>query len=153
MTYSFNTKGNLEYRQDNHLTNQKELFTYDELNRLTNWNVYRNNVLTKSNAQTYHATTGNIATRTDLDNLSMYYGLKGKPHALDSIDGVPAKFPTSNLSVTYTDFKKISTLSEGNKLYTLAYGLDDQRRKSVYQVGGVVKQTRYYLLSFSIFCT
>ena len=51
----------------------------------------------------------------------------------------------NNLSVTYTDFNKINTLIEGNKLYTLTYGIDDQRRKSVYAVNGVTKQTRYYL--------
>jgi RHS repeat-associated protein len=144
MAYSFNDEGNLDYRQDN-LTNQKELFTYDGLNRLTAWDVYYNNVLTKLNSQTYNATTGNIATRSDLNNLSMGYGLDGRPHSLDSIAGVPEIFPTSDLSVTYTDFKKIKTLSEGNKLYTLTYGVDDQRRKSVYQTSGVTRQTHYYI--------
>jgi len=47
--------------------------------------------------------------------------------------------------VTYTDFQKIATISEGNKTYTLSYGVDDERRKSVYAVNGVTKLTHYYL--------
>jgi len=85
-----------------------------------------------------------IATRSALDNASMIYSLNG-PHSLDTIKGMPSAFPTDNLNVTYTDFSKIASLSEGNKLYTLTYGVDDQRRKSVYQVNGLTQQTRYYL--------
>ena len=40
MSYSFNAKGNLEYRTDR-LTNQKEVFAYDGMNRLTNWDLYK----------------------------------------------------------------------------------------------------------------
>jgi hypothetical protein len=49
------------------------------------------------------------------------------------------------LNVTYTDFKKIKTLSEGNKYYELTYGIDDQRRKSVYKLNNFTLFTRYYL--------
>lgn len=68
------------------------------------------------------------------------------PHALSSISGVPTSpFPQTDLAVTYTDFKKISTLDEGTKHYELTYGVDDQRRMSVYKESGVTKLTRYYL--------
>jgi len=141
--YSFNTKGNLEYRADN-LTNQKEVFGYDGLNRLTSWNVYQNSALEKQNSLVYDA-NGNIETRSDIDNLTMNYGENGKPHALTSISGKPDAFPSDSLTVTYTDFKKIATLSESNKFYALSYGVDDERRKSIYTVGGTTKLTRYYL--------
>lgn len=75
----------------------------------------------------------------------MHYGMSGRPHALDSIDGVPINFPTANLSVTYTDFGKIKTLTEGNKSYELVYGVDNERRQSIYRVNGVVQMTKYYL--------
>lgn len=62
---------------------------------------------------------------------------------------VPSVFPAANLSVTYTDFKKIRTLSEGSKFYELTYGVDDQRRKSQYYANGLSQGTptltRYYL--------
>jgi len=52
--------------------------------------------------------------------------------------------PSTAMSLTYTDFKKLKTLTEDNKQYTLTYGVDEQRRKSVYSENSVTKQTRYY---------
>jgi RHS repeat-associated protein len=83
----------------------------------------------------------------------MNYGANGKPHALTSISGIPYDISSYDLNVTYTDFKKIKTLVEvfpahpriGNKYYELGYGVDDQRRKSVYKVNNVTQLTRYYL--------
>ncbi len=144
MTYFFDNDGNLNYRQDN-LTNQKEMFGYDGMNRLTNWNIYQNNVLVKPNSIVYNATTGTITSKSDLGNFIMNYGENGKPHALTSIEGVPANFPTDSLNVTYSDFKKIKTLTEGNKYYILTYGIDDQRRKSEYKINGITQKTKYYL--------
>ena len=144
MTYFFNNNGNLDYRIDS-LTNQKEVFQYDGMNRLTHWIIYRNNALVKSDSMVYHTTKGTITSKSDLGNLTMTYGENGKPHALTSISGVPTGFPPSDLNVTYTDFKKIKTLSEGNQQYILTYGIDDQRRKSVYKENGTTKETRYYL--------
>ena len=75
----------------------------------------------------------------------MSYGVSGKPHALASISGTPSLIPTDSLTVTYTDFRKIATLREGNKAYELTYGVDNQRRKSIFKVNGTTKLTRYYL--------
>ena len=149
MSFQFDTKGNLQYRTDN-LTNQNEQFTYDGLNRLTNWNVYQNGTLVKQNSLTFDATTSNIASKSDLGNMTMSYGgsrADGSaigPHALTTIAGVPASFPTADLNVTYTDFNKIATLTEGNKSYALTYGVDNQRRMSV-QTQGTASLTRYYV--------
>ncbi|MDD2799355.1 MAG: lamin tail domain-containing protein [Bacteroidales bacterium] len=140
--YSFDEKGNLMWRTDN-LTSQREDFTYDGHNRLRSW-IVQNGGITTTNTLDYDETTGNISKRSGLNNLTMTYGANGKPHALTSIEGKPHAIST-NLDVTYTDFKKIASLSEGNKYYTLDYGVDDQRRMSVYTVGGSLKQTRYYL--------
>ncbi|MGI5975809.1 MAG: RHS repeat domain-containing protein [Paludibacter sp.] len=144
MTYFFNNNGNLDYRIDS-LTNQKEVFQYDGMNRLTHWNIYRNNALVKSDSMVYHTTKGTITSKSDLGNFTMTYGENGKPHALTSISGVPTGFPASDLNVTYTDFKKIKTLSEGNQQYILTYGIDDQRRKSEYKLNGATQKTKYYL--------
>lgn len=144
-TYSFDYKGNLHYRMDN-LTNQKEMFGYDPMNRLTNWDIYQNGsqVAAKQNSITYN-NMGNIERKSDLGNLLMKYGAAGKPHALDSIIGIPTLISLSDLNVTYTDFKKIKTLTEGDKTYTITYGVDNQRRKSEYIINGVIQKTKYYL--------
>jgi RHS repeat-associated protein len=114
-------------------------------------------VLVKPNSITYDAATSNITAKSDLGPYTLTYGGQQAngfpigPHALSAISGVPTSFPqaepnypTALLNVTYTDFKKIATLSEKNKYYTLMYGVDDQRRMSVYSEGGVTL-TRYYL--------
>ena len=149
--YTVDDKLNNLYSREDKLTGQKEKFRYDGMNRLTNWDVYQNNVLVKQNSMTFDATTSNITAKSDLGNLSMSYGgvrADGSaigPHALATISGVPTSFPTADLIITYTDFKKIKTLSEGNKGYKLTYGVDDQRRVSKYSVGTDTLLTRYYL--------
>jgi RHS repeat-associated protein len=51
----------------------------------------------------------------------------------------------ATLQVTYSDFKKIKTLNEGSKFYELTYGVDEERRESVYKINGIPQLTRYYL--------
>jgi len=144
-SYSYDAKNNLEYRSDN-LLGQKDHFSYDTQNRLTNWDIMNSsNTVLKPNSLTYDATTGNIATKSDLGSFTMNYGEgNGKPHALTTVMGKPDAISASDLNVTYTDFRKIKTLTEADKNYTLTYGVDDQRRMSV-QTQGSASRTRYYL--------
>lgn len=144
LNYDFGNDGNLNHRVDS-IMGQKEVFAYDGMNRLTNWDIYQNNVLVKPNNMVYNTNTGTITSKSDLNNLTMLYGENGKPHALTGISGVPTNFPTDSLNVTYTDFKKIKTLTESNKHYILTYGIDDQRRKLEYKINGVTQKTKYYL--------
>ncbi len=165
---------NLHSREDKLLRqempgSQKETFGYDELNRLTSWTVNQNGTDTPFSI-TYDPTYGTIANKSDLGNFTLNYGGEVKadgtktgiaggaltaPHALTSINpnpgttGLPANFPTVDLNVTYTDFKKIATLSEGPKFYRITYGTDDERIKSEYfangQSQGTPTLTRYYV--------
>ena len=167
MYYEFETLLNLKSREDKlKSTSQKEVFGYDDLNRLTSWKVTRAGIVTPYSityddleANTY----GNIMQKSGIESnpdnlLTMSYGGNRPapdgsaigPHALTSISGVPASpFPSAELTVTYTDFKKIATLSEGTgiakKDYNLTYGVDDQRRKSEFYVNNALRLTRYYL--------
>jgi len=151
MAYIFDTKGNMYSRTDNRI-NQTEQFTYDPLNRLTNWDVHQtsSNSLLKANSITYDSNTGNITNKSDLGNFAMNYaeakadGTNAGPHALTTIMGVATSFPAADLNVTYTDFKKMASLTEGTKNYTITYGVDQQRRKSEYSNNGTTS-TRYYL--------
>jgi RHS repeat-associated protein len=154
MSYVFDTKGNLQSRTDN-MTSQEERMQYDGMNRLTNWDIYQNNLLAKKYSITFDNTYGNIAAKSDLASAKgpsqlAYGGTRGDgtaigPHALTSISQTPDNFPTTDLNITYTDFKKVATMTEGNKYYELTYGVDAERRKSEYKVGGVTQLTRYYL--------
>jgi RHS repeat-associated protein len=108
------------------------------------------NNLLKANSITYDPTSGNITNKSDLGDFTMNYaekkadGTNNGPHALTSIAAVPANFPTADLNVTYTDFKKIASLTEASKSYSITYGVDRQRRTSTYTNNGTTL-TRYYL--------
>lgn len=142
-TFGYDAASNLSSRNDL-LTNQSYVFTYDTKDRLLNWNILRNDAIVQANGQAYDE-SGNILSRTDLGPVTMSYGVSSKPHALASLSGVPTSFPSDSLQATYTDFRKLSTLKMGSREYELVYGVDNQRRKTVYKVGGVTKLTRYYL--------
>lgn len=141
-SYGYYPDNNLQWRTDN-ITSQREDFKYNDQKQLTNWDVTRNGQLTYNSI--IFNEDGNIISKSDLGSYTLNYGENSKPHALTSISGIPSSFPSSNLNVTYTDFKKIKTLSEGSKYYELTYGVDDQRRKSIYKENGVTKLTRYYM--------
>jgi len=145
--YSYDVKNNLEYRSDN-LLGQKEHFSYDTQNRLTNWDIMNgSNVVLKPNSITYDGSTGNITAKSDLNSpatVAFNYEKTTNPRALTTITPQSSIISGDELTVTYTDFRKIKTLTEGNKQYTISYGVDDQRRRSVQTQGGT-SLTRYYL--------
>ena len=142
MAYTFNNKGNLISRSDL-LTGHKEDFTYDGMNRLTAWNISKDNISQTSNSIDYNPTTGTITTKSDVGFTFDYGEENGKPHALTSLSGKPDKIPNSTQTVTYTDFKKVKNISLGSKSLALDYGVDEQRRKGIFKDGNATF-TRYY---------
>ncbi len=142
MAYTFNNKGNLISRSDL-LTGHKEDFTYDGMNRLTAWNISKDNISQASNSIDYNPTTGTITTKSDVGFTFGYGEENGKPHALTSLSGKPDRIPNSTQTVTYTDFKKVKNISLGSKSLVLDYGVDEQRRKGIFKDGSATF-TRYY---------
>lgn len=104
MLYSYDLRGNLESRTDN-MTSQQEIFGYDDMNRLTNWDIYRNGALVKENSLTFDG-QGNIMTKSDLGDCVLNYGDNGRPHALTSIEGTVTGIPATKLTLAYTGFSK-----------------------------------------------
>jgi len=143
-SYVFDSKANLASRSDG-IANYKDSLAYDALNRLTSWKVYQGAGLQQTNSVAYDLTTGNIQTKSDLDNYAMNYGEKGyPPHALTSISGVPSIISSADRTITYTDFKKVKQIMEGNNILDISYGIDEQRIKTTLsQPSGSL--TRYYL--------
>ena len=125
-------------------TNEKESFGYDNLNRLTDWAVYHNNVLQTANSISYSSTTGLINSKSDLGNYAMAYGENGQPpHALTSISGIPDAIG-SDRTITYTDFKKVRQIIEGDSVLNITYGADEQRVKTLLAQPSDTL-TRYYM--------
>jgi RHS repeat-associated protein len=115
------------------------------MNRLTNWNIYQNSSLKQNNSLTFNPTTGNIQTKSDLGGYTMNYGEEEKPpHALTSISGKPSIIPYDDQTITYTDFKKVKTISENGNVLNITYGTDEQRIKTVLTKSGS-SLTRYYM--------
>mgnify|MGYP003166176319 FL=1 len=66
---------------------------------------------------------------------------------MTSLSGKPDKIPNSTQTITYTDFKKVKSISLGNQSLVLDYGVDEQRRKGIFKDGNATF-TRYYSGSY-----
>jgi RHS repeat-associated protein len=141
-SYIFNNKGNLVSRKEG-ITGYKDSLYYDSMNRLTNWNIYQGSSLKQNNSLSFNSTTGNITSKSDLGNYILNYE-GSRPHALTSITGMPSAIPSVDQTITYTDFKKVKTITEGDNNLTVAYGTDEQRVKTVLNKNGT-SLTRYYM--------
>jgi hypothetical protein len=147
MEYKYYSNGNLEQRTDkiNGQNIQNERFTYDQLDRLSSWSVYQNNVLAKINSISYYQESGSIQSKSDLGFTMNYGEMNSPPHAITSISGSPSMVNDATQDITYTNFKKIATITEGDYSHTLTYGVDQQRVKGVFSTNNTTTLTRYYL--------
>jgi len=151
MNYGFDNKGNMSYREDIH-KNLKETFGYNDLDRLTRIAYYVN-----GNHQVYldryiiydESGIGNISSITGVGSEFNYGENDAGPHALTSVSRPEPGWRPGPQEIKYTAFNKVSsivdTAATGKTLsYSIYYGLDDQRRKSVYKDSGQVIRTKYY---------
>ncbi|MBQ1752593.1 MAG: RHS repeat-associated core domain-containing protein, partial [Paludibacteraceae bacterium] len=146
-TYSYDKSGNLASFTDN-LSRQSSKYIYDELNRLTNWNTYGFDSADplKRDSLEYDE-LNNVIRRSSLGDNLLKYEDSNHPHALSSINGVPEAMPRMDQNITFTNFNKVESVTEGEKRYALTYGVNEQRIKSEYSTdrGSVV---RYYIGSY-----
>jgi RHS repeat-associated protein len=167
--YTFDpTTGNMSSRTDSEI-NERESFLYDSMNRLTTWNLYHlsNGATTtqspiQTHSMSYYPTTGNINTKTDIGtNFVLKYNdaynattAPAPPHAISSMVGlsVPNGVPTEALQVGYTDFNKLSRLSNGTfkDQYRITYGVDDQRITSEYSNVCTPTKSKIYVGNYEI---
>jgi RHS repeat-associated protein len=134
MDYSFDIEtGNLLSQHDN-LRSLTEIFSYDDLNRLTY--VSGPAPLTMT-----YSSNGNILSKTSVGDYS-YNG--SKPHAVTSVTNTDGLIPTATQRVTVTSFNKVDSIIQGNLVYTLRYGHEDQRTISRLYDNGVLQKTVYY---------
>ncbi|MFV0269473.1 MAG: RHS repeat domain-containing protein, partial [Draconibacterium sp.] len=140
--YEFTTGGNLTSHED-FLASQKETYTYSSTNQLTGWETESNGIVSDVMEIQYDG-HGNITGKSDLF-YQMNYDHPQKLHAITSISGDPSPIADDTQNITYTDFGKVKTVSEGNKSLGISYGVDRQRTKSVFTENGSTTLTRYYL--------
>lgn len=130
--------------------NLKETFTYDNINRLTDWSVYQNSTLT--NTYSVRFDQSNISQKTGVgtywyngDHHPVNHPNTGKfPHALKYVDPEANGYSPANQDLEYTEFGKVKSITENGYKLDFTYGTDEQRVKSVLTQGGSTLCTNYY---------
>jgi RHS repeat-associated protein len=139
--YQYNTKQQLNYRDEKYYIGStwqgfRENFTYDGVNRLKTATVNGTEILHMN-----YPSTGSDRIESKSD-IGAYNYVSGN-HKLDNITPVSGYLPPEH-DLTYTSSGMVKTVTEGNKLLTLDYGIDGGRFKSEYKENGTRKYTRYY---------
>jgi RHS repeat-associated protein len=136
--YQFNNKQQLDYREEKYWVNDtlkgfRESFTYDNVNRL----------LTAAGTNTLvMAYTSGVNDRIRSKSDIGVYMYQDGNHRIDEIDSLKGYLPADHY-LAYTKEGKIDTISEGGKLLTFVYGIDNQRFSSTY-TDSASSYTRYY---------
>ncbi len=147
--YGFDAMGNLEFRED-YLTSQKEVFEYDNRNRLTGIDYYLNSAhITGADFSMVYNDAGNIISKTDVGPVINYGETAAGPHALTSIEDPVAAYQPPPQAISYTSFNKVSTIQDTLEVdstlsLTFTYGLHHQRVKTVQQRCGTTELIRYF---------
>ena len=152
--YEYNVKGLMSSRQDS-LLMQKENFTYDNLDRLTNINqqVIIPPRLYNVNSSISYDNQGNIQNKTDI---GAYSYDNTKPNAISSITepapSLPSLFQplthhlnTETQDIQYNLHNKIEKITQGNKELNFYYTASQDRIKTVYKENNIPLKTIYYI--------
>jgi RHS repeat-associated protein len=142
--YQFNDKQQLNYRDEKFYKGStwqglREDFTYDNVNRLSTATISGIATPPAPLVMTYGIANDRIVQKSDAGSFSYQTG----GHRLDQMVSVPDYHPVDR-HITYTAEGKINTLTEGNKLLTFGYGLDNKRFSMEYKQADVVQYTKYY---------
>lgn len=149
--YTFDAaKGLLISREDQRTGyNLKESFSYDDINRLTDWNVAKNGTITSTYSIQYdNDTIGNINVKTGVGRY-LYSDPNPSnivsPHAVKRIFPGTTGYNPPQQDLTYTDFGKVQSIKENGLKLNFTYGTDDERVKAdLTQEGGETLYTNYY---------
>ena len=72
------------------------------------------------------------------------YSYGTKPHAVTGVTNPEDLISSITQRITYTSFNKADSIIEGNHIYTLTYGFDNQRTMSKLFNNGTLQKTVYY---------
>ncbi len=167
--YSYDAKNNLtdihandvlelqyKYRRDNNLPSSvcdriagyRQEYYYDSQSRLKSWPIFTATGGTpiQTNFLKYDD-NNNIISRSVFGDCAIEYKNDDHPHAVSAIAGVPDVMPKTDLNVSYTNFSKVEQIDEGANHYTIVYGVDQNRVKSILKTAAG-ETTRYYLPNY-----
>ncbi|MDI9592878.1 MAG: RHS repeat-associated core domain-containing protein, partial [Bacteroidota bacterium] len=131
--------GNLDYRQDQN-KNLTENFIYDNFDRLRY--SFVNNI--QQQEQQYF-NNGNIDYKDDV-GIYQYDPSGTKPYAVSSItEPVPEMLDLPDQSITYSSFRKVTCITQGNQTVSFAYGSDHSRVIQKTDFGGGNQTIKTYV--------
>lgn len=139
LSFTFNIQtGNLENRHD-FLKNKVETFTYDNLNRLKNSTVSGQTPIDLN-----YVNSGNISTKTDA-GLYFYGGTYATLDAIYAQNAAITGISTTQQDIVYDNsFDQPDQITEGNWQVDYTYGVNLNRKKSVWKENGTIDKTIYY---------
>ena len=144
----FDDLGNVLSRNDITL-GLKEEFLYDDMKRLTKVEYWENNIHQSAydlEMEYDSEGMGNIESKTDVGSEMNYGESNSGPNALSSIYNLNGYQPNDQY-IEYTAFNKVSLINDilsNENIISLEinYGIDDQRRQSVFTNDGDPTATR-----------
>ena len=156
MAFTFDEIGNLTKRQD-FIEDRREVFTYDNRNRLTNTALRIDSTVTTLGSTNYsYNPAGNLVTKSDIGSLS--YGQNGYgPHAVTTANGNTYDYDangslefvkvsgTTTRTIAWSSFNKPTSMLNANGEGSLfVYGHDRKRvKQTTKQIGVADRITRY----------
>jgi RHS repeat-associated protein len=153
LSYSFDDFGNMASR-GKPVQYFNETFEYDNMNRLKeaelkiDHNPYPGNDFS---IEYDNNGFGNMVSKSDVGDfryVDTIGGVTAGPHAFTRIDNLVDYMPP-NQNITYTCFNKVATIEENLpnddvQHLEIIYGVDDQRRQSVYTLNENEIKTKYF---------
>jgi len=137
--YAYDNKGLMSSRSES-VVNRKELYSYDNLDRLTGITFGTIGQAGTPQTFSYH-NNGNITQNTLVGE---YNYLSSKPHAVTQIDPIDNNIISDNqCNVIYNFFNQPTQITEGDNKVELFYGSNQQRNKA--EIDGNGHFARYYI--------
>ncbi len=137
MTYEWYTLANLKSRENKRISNLKETFYYDDLNRLVS--------VEKNGHEAQKMTYDKLGNITFKKGVGTYIYEGAQPHALSSISGEQIPISRSIQSISYTTFDKVKRIEEGESTLDISYGNAHERKKMVQTTEGEPSKTKFYV--------
>jgi RHS repeat-associated protein len=140
LVFHFNAIGNLTSRKDSS-RNLDEIFTYDNLNRLT-----KTAITGGAEVNIKYDVLGNILSKSDAGTFA-YGGNGAGPHQLTSIQKVNNALciPSLQAQYLYTSFDKVKQITLDTARLTLEYGYDNQRIVQQLYLNDSLSEIKYYI--------
>ena len=133
ISYNFDGSSSFLLSKTDNLSGLTESFSYDSLDRLTDY----------GDSEVTYDSKGNILSKTGIG--SFEYDLSSKPYAITEAHLTGDVMSSDSQSIQYTSFARPSHISEGSITADFSYNADYDRIRMIVSKNGKPIVTRHYL--------